>query len=210
MSTPLPASAALGRVSRLPGRTIAIRATILVLLLAAALVARGTGVLHPAQDQTVPPLPAAAVVVPGVFRSATPTETELVLLRDTFAVRGVVSVGAASVEEQAVVPALGMRLLRLDVVEGAAPTAAQVLALRNFLRTVPAPDTVLLHDATGDGPVLVTAAMVQLVRGRPLDAVPEGLSPAETEALSDAQRQSLTDAAAALSGTANSYSDLSR
>jgi hypothetical protein len=75
---------------------------------------------------------------------------------------------------------------------------------------VPAPDTVLLHDATGDGPVLVTAAMVQLVRGRPLDAVPEGLSPAETEALSDAQRQSLTDAAAALSGTANSYSDLSR
>ncbi|MEN3302806.1 hypothetical protein [Pseudonocardia sp.] len=210
MSTHLPATAALGRVARLPGRRIAIRAAILVLLLAAALVVRGTGVLHPAQDRTVPPLPAAAVVVPGVFRSATPTETELVLLRDTFAVEGVVSVGAPSVEEQAVVPALGMRLLRLDVADGAAPTAAQVLALRDFLGSVPAPGTVILHDATGDGPVLVTAAMVQLVQDRPLGAVPAGLSPAETEALSAAQRQSLTDAAAALSGTANSYSDLSR
>jgi hypothetical protein len=69
---------------------------------------------------------------------------------------------------------------------------------------------VILHDATGDGPVLVTAAMVQLVQDRPLGAVPAGFSPAETEALSAAQRQSLTDAAAALSGTANSYSDLSR
>ncbi|MCW0211864.1 MAG: hypothetical protein OJJ54_00730 [Pseudonocardia sp.] len=210
MSALLPTTSALGRVTRLAGRRIAIRAAILVLLLGAALVVRETGILHPDQQQVVPPLPAAALVLPGVFRSATPTETELVLLRDTFAVKAVVSVGVPSVEEQAVVPALGLRPLRLDLPAGAAPTAEQVLALRDLLRSVPAPGTVLLHDGTGDGPVLVASAMAQLVEGRPLDTVLAGFTPAETEALSAAQKQALKDAAAALAGAANPYSALKR
>ncbi|GEL17314.1 hypothetical protein [Pseudonocardia asaccharolytica] len=207
---PLPDTPALGAVAPLGRRRVLARAGLLLGLLVLAMLVRATGVLHPDPGpDALPPLPAAAKVVPGLLRAGAPTETDLVLLRDTFAVRGVVVIGAASVEEQAVVPALGMRLLQLDVAEGAAPTAAQVQQLDAFVRSVRAegPGVVFMHDASGTGPVVVAAAMEQLVAGRPLPEVLAGLSAAELDGLSAAQLQALRDAARAAPAAGSSVSN---
>lgn len=201
---------ALGPVPALPRRTVLVRLGAVVALLAVALGVRGSGVLHPDTSAGLPPLPAVAVVLPGIVRSATPTETDLVQLHDTYAVRTIVSVGPPSVAEQAAVPALGMALVRLDVAPGAAPTVGQVRDLRAVAdagggRTV-------LHDDTGTGPVVVAAAALQLAVGLPLDGVLERLGPAAAE-FTPTQHQALTDIAAAVRGPAdpaNPYAALAR
>ncbi|MFC5993593.1 hypothetical protein ACFQE5_05105 [Pseudonocardia hispaniensis] len=200
IDAPLPDTPALGTTAPLGRRRVLARAAVLVGLLVVAMVVRATGVLHPDPGADgLPPLPGAAHVLPGLLRAGAPTETDLVLLRDTFDVRGVVVIGSASVEEQAVVPALGMRLLQLEVAEGAAPSAEQVRRLDEFVRSVRAagPGVVFMHDESGTGPVVATAAMVQLVAGRPLSEVLAGLSAAEKEGLSAAQNQALQDIAGA-------------
>lgn len=208
----LPTVPALGRSPRLPTRSIVLRAVVLAGLLVLALVVRASGLLQSGASE-LPPLPAAASVLPGVFRSATPAENDYVQLRDTFGAKGIAAVVTApatqpSAEEQAVVPALGMRLHTVTVAADAAPDAAQLAALREFVRGAGGP--VLLHDDTGTGPVVVTAALLQLLDGRPIDDVRSGLGGAQ---LTPAQDQALTDLAGALAGTAgpsNPYASLER
>jgi hypothetical protein len=205
MSTP-----ALGPMRSLPKRGILVRLGIVVALLAVALGVRASGILHPDTYAALPPLPAVAPVVPGVVRSATPTETDFVLLRDTYSLHTIVSVGAPSVEEQAVVPALGMVLVPIDVPPGAAPTAKQVVDLRTLARA--GGGRVVLHDDTGTGPVVMTAAALQLATGLPLDSVLADLGPAAQQ-LTPAQQQALQNIAAAAQGPAdpaNPYADLAR
>jgi hypothetical protein len=198
---------ALGTLPALAGRRIATRAVVLLALLVAAVAVRETGILH-SDASTLPALPAAAEVAPGVYRSGAPTESELVLLRDTFRTRGLVSVGEPATEEEAAAPALGMRLLRIDVPDGGAPSAAQLAQVRDLLREVRADgSSVLLHDPTGTGSVVVTAAAVQLLDGRPLDQV------AATPGLSDGDRRVLAAVADALAGRAapsDPYASLTR
>lgn len=202
---------ALGPMRSLPRRSILVRLGIVVALLVVALAVRTSGVLHPDTSAALPPLAAVAAVVPGVVRSSTPTETELVLLRDTYSVHNVVSVGAPSIEEQAVVPALGMVLTRLDVAPGAAPDAKQVRDLRTLSQA--GGGRTVLHDDTGTGPVVITAAALQLAVGLPLDTVLAALGRAGAQALTPAQQQALKDIAAAVGGPvdpANPYADLAR
>lgn len=201
---------ALGPLRSLPRRSILIRLGIVVALLATGLAVRASGVLHSDTSAALPPLPAVAAVVPGVIRSATPTESDLVQLHDTYSVHTIVSVGAPSVVEQAVVPALGMKLVRLDVPPGAAPTAQQVGDLRTLVDA--GGGRVVMHDDTGAGPVLVTAAALRLATGLPLDTVLADLGPAAQQ-LTPAQQQALKDIAAAVSGPAdpaNPYANLAR
>jgi hypothetical protein len=199
MSTP-----AWGRLAALPGRSIAIRAALLVGLLAVALAVRASGILQSGDANALPALPNAALVVPGVYRSGAPTETELVLMRDTFGTRGVVVAGAPSTEERAVAPVLGLRLLAVPVPDDGVPTAADLQRIRDLVReTRAAGATVLLHDATGTGPVVGTAALL---------AVLEGTVPDDT-ALTPAARTAVTDLTAALDGRAtagNPYATLTR
>jgi hypothetical protein len=188
MSTP-----AWGRLAALPGRSIAIRAALLVGLLAVALAVRASGILQSGDANALPALPNAALVVPGVYRSGAPTETELVVVA-----------GAPSTEEQAVAPVLGLRLLAVPVPDGGVPTAADLQRIRDLVReTRAAGATVLLHDATGTGPVVGTAALL---------AVLEGTVPDDT-ALTPAARTAVTDLTAALDGRAtagNPYATLTR
>jgi len=205
MSTP-----ALGPMRSLPKRGILVRLGIVVALLGVALGVRASGILHPDTYAALPPLPAVAPVVPGVVRSATPTETDFVLLRDTYSVHTIVSIGTPSVEEQAVVPALGMVLVPIDVPPGAAPTAKQVVDLRTLARA--GGGRVVLHDDTGTGPVVITAAALQLATGLPLDSVLADLGPGAQQ-LTPAQQQALQSIAAAAQGPAdpaNPYADLAR
>jgi hypothetical protein len=202
---------ALGPMRGLGRRSILIRLGAVVALLAVALAVRASGVLHPDTSAALPPLPVVAPVVPGVVRSATPTETDLVLLHDTYSVHTIVSVGPPTVEEQAVVPALGMVLVRLDVAPGAAPTAKQVGDLRTLVRA--GGGRIVLHDDTGSGPVVITAAALQIAVGLPLDDVLADLGPAAAAALTPPQQQALKDIAAAVGGPvdpANPYADLAR
>ncbi len=201
---------ALGPLRGLGKRTILLRLGAVVALLAIGLAVRASGVLHPDTTAALPPLPAVAAVVPGVVRSSTPTEPELVLLRDTYSVHTIVSVGPPSVEEQAVVPTLGMVLMQVDVPTGAAPTPKQVGDLRALVEA--GGGRVVLHDDTGSGPVLITAAALQLATGLPLDAVLADLGPAAGQ-LAPAQQQALKDIAAAVAGEANPanpYANLAR
>ena len=115
-----------------------------------------------------------------------------------------------SVEEQAVVPTLGMVLVTLDVPPDAAPTAKQVGDLRALVRA--GGGRIVLHDDTGSGPVLITAAALQLATGLPLDSVLADLGPAAQQLTPD-QQQALKDIAAAVGGPANPanpYADLAR
>jgi hypothetical protein len=202
---------ALGPLRGLPRRSVLVRLGTVAALLAVALAVRASGVLHPDTSTALPPLPAVAAVVPGVVRSATPAETDLVQLRNTYAVHTIVSVVPPSVAEQAVVAALGMALVRLDVAPGDAPTAGQVRELRRIVDA--GGGRVVLHDDTGDGPVLVTAAALQLAVGLPLDRVLADLDPAAASVLTPVQRRALTDIAAAVGGPAdpaNPYAELAR
>jgi hypothetical protein len=202
---------ALGPLPALGRRSVLARLGMVAALLAAALAVRATGVLHPDTPGALPPLPAVATVLPGVIRSGPPTETDLVMLRDTYAVRQVVVVGEPSVEEQAVLPALGLGLYRLDVAPDAAPSPQQLNDLRGLVRSVGG--RVVLHDDSGTGPVVVTAAALELAAGVRLDAVLADIGPAATQALRPAQLQALHDIAAAVSGPAdpkNPYESLTR
>ncbi|GAA1856426.1 hypothetical protein GCM10009836_40790 [Pseudonocardia ailaonensis] len=201
---------ALGRTERLRARSIAVRLGVLVLLLAIGLAVRATGVLHPAPPpDALPPLEAVARVLPDVIRADTPLEPQYGQLRDQFGVKGIVMIGIPGVEEQAVTQALGLDFVAVRVPDGEAPTAEQLTQISDFVKS--AGGTVLLHDDTGTGPVVVTGALLQLLRGQPLAQVRAGLSPTDTRGLSPAQTQALTDAAAALSGAAapgNPYATL--
>ncbi|WP_067499392.1 hypothetical protein [Actinoplanes sp. TFC3] len=141
-----------------------------IALLAAALGLRATGLIGAGRtDRSLPPVLAVAPVAPGLLRGAQPSDVDLLRLRDDHGVRAVVGIGGLRAPEQAATGELGLRTLQLDVADGSAPSAAGLLGLVRFLRSAMAtrPGVVYLHDGDGHGPVLVTAAMLQVVRGEP-------------------------------------------
>jgi O-antigen/teichoic acid export membrane protein len=175
----------IGSVSRIPRRSALARLGLLAALPVAGLAARVSGVLGH-HVSTLPALPDVAVVQPGVIRSGQPEEPDFVRIRDDYGVRAVVSIDGrndfilSDIEEQAVVQNLGMGYLQLNVPDGAAPTVMQVYAVAELIRTTrPAThvpqNLILLHDQTGRGPVVLLAAMVQILDHRPLGSVLDGL-----------------------------------
>jgi hypothetical protein len=193
--------AALGGVEPLRRRQVVLRVVVVLVVLGLGLLARSSGVLHNG-DPLLPPLDGAAQVVPGVLRAGPATETELMLMRDSFHVRGVVAIGDLAVEEVAVTKALGMQLLTIEIADVDAPSPQQVVELLRFVRanTQGGNGSVYLHDGDGSGPVLVTAAIVQLAEQIPLADVLARLTPQERAALTPAQNLALQDVAAALAG----------
>jgi hypothetical protein len=194
--------AALGGIEPLSRRRIVLRVVVLAVVVVLGLLARSSGVLHQA-DPVLPPLDGAAQVLPGVLRAGPATETELMLMRDSFDVRAVVAIGDRTVEEIAVTRALGINLHTIEIADVDAPSPQQVVELVRFVRatTDEGRGVVYLHDGDGSGPVLVTAAIVQLAEQVPLAEVLARFTPQEQAALSPAQNLALQDLAAALTGS---------
>jgi hypothetical protein len=198
---PRPVPESLGGVERLGRRKVVVRVTVVVLLVAVALSVRFAGLLQPASP-LLPPLDRSAQVTDGVMRASVPHESEYRLLRDSFRVRAIVSIGRTTVEEEAETRALGIRLLSLDIGDADAPTAQQLRDVIGLIRSTTASgDVVFLHDKDGAGPVLSLAAMVQLVDGVSLSDVLADLDPEEQGRLTVPQRQALQGVDDALSGT---------
>jgi len=190
---------AFGAAAPLGRRPAALRVLVLAALLAAALVVRATGVLHPA-GTGLPALPGVAVVEPGIIRGGQPGDGDLADLRDGYGVRALVDVDSTDVDERAVAGGLDLRMLALQVPTTGAPPPADLLALVRFLRS--ADGTVYLHDTTGHGPVVVVAAVLRLLRGVPLADVLRALPREDVAALSEAQLLALHEVAAVVAGTA--------
>jgi hypothetical protein len=157
---------AMGPLPVLDRRSVLARVTLVVCLLALCVLVRNTG--GPgggAEDGRVPPMPGAALVLPGVLRGGAPSDTELAQLHGSFDVRAVVAVGGASVEEQAVARDLGMRVLELDLAAGVSPAPGELRELVEFVRaTTDVPgQAVYLHGATGAEPELVATSAMLLV-----------------------------------------------
>ncbi|WP_250007257.1 glycosyltransferase family 39 protein [Actinoplanes sp. M2I2] len=198
-------SPALGELVPVSRRATLVRAGALTALLAAALVVRAGGFLHE-EPSTVPALPQAAAIAPGVVRTGQPAEADLVRLHDDYGVRGIIAIDGrddstlSDDEEEAAAESVGIQFLSLTSPEGAALSAGQVSAVASLLHRTrstgpPSPNLVLLHDRTGDGPVVLLGAAVRIL-GRE-DA---GEVLASTPELTAAERRSLADLAAAVKG----------
>jgi hypothetical protein len=197
---------AMGNLPALGRHAVLLRVTAVVCLLAVLVLTRNTGALRaePA-DSLVPPLPAAAQVVPGVLRGAAPSDVELSRLRDSYGVRAVVAVAGASIEERAVVRSMDLELFEPAVLGEGPPGPEQMLELVRFVRSATAVpgQVVYVHDAFGRGPDLITAAaMLQVLDGATAPAVLAGLRPEERAVLGPAHLAALDAVAAVADGTA--------
>jgi hypothetical protein len=201
---PLSRPPALGRVDGLRAGQVAGRLALLVALAAVALVVKVSGVLSPDDaDPTLPPMPDAAVVQPGLLRATAPNENDLVSLRDGYGVRAVISLGVPSVEEQATAKGLGLTMTVVEVATGAAPTPDQVRTVLDAARsTAKSGGTALLHDVEDNGAAPVMGAFVQLAGGSSEPDAVARLTPDEQRELSAVQAQALRDAGAQMSGVA--------
>jgi hypothetical protein len=201
-------SPAVGPVPPLGRRAVLLRVTVVVCVLALCVLVRNSGALQgEAEGDRVPPMPDAALVLPGVVRGGAPSDTELAQLHGTFDVRAVVAVGGASVEERAVARDLGMRLLEFDVGAEVPPSPAQLRELVGFVRaTTDVPgQAVYVHDATGVGPELIaTSAMLQAL-GDPIArrGVLDRLDATERVALGAAQLSAVEAVVAVADGVAD-------
>ena len=199
---------AMGPIPPLGRRAVLLRITVVVCVLALSVLVRNTGALNrEAEDSRVPPMPDAALVLPGVVRGGAPSDTELAQLHAAFDVRAVVAVGGASVEERAVARDLDVRLLEFDVGAEVPPSPDQLLELVGFVRaTTDVPgQAVYVHDATGSGPELVvTAAMLQAL-GDPTArrSVLDRLDATERVALGAAQLSAVEAVVAVADGVAD-------
>jgi hypothetical protein len=172
--TSTPVTPGFGPVEPLSRRRRAAVLAALAVLLVLALGIRASGALRGERpDPSLPPLPAAVVVAPGLVRGGQPQDLDLVRLRHDHGGYGLVDVDGMTLEEQAVARGLGLRTLQLTVPEGGAPTAAHLVALVDFVRSagIGTDRMVYLHDTTGQGAVVTVAAMLQLLRGVPLATV---------------------------------------
>ena len=194
---------ALGPLPALGRRAVLLRITVVVCLLAVAVLARNSGAIREDADSTVPPIPGAAQVLPGVLRGAAPSDAELVRLRDSYQVRAVVAVGGASIEERAVIRSLDLEVLELDLPDDAPPEPGAVLELTRFVRAEQG-RTVYVHDSGGGAsPALVTAAAsLQVLDGVPVPDVLGGLTPEERAVLGPLQVAALDAMAAVADGVA--------
>ncbi|GAB7191089.1 hypothetical protein NUM3379_17960 [Kineococcus sp. NUM-3379] len=204
-------SAGLGEVSRLARTALAWRLGAVVLLLVAALVVRGSGVLRP-EASGLPPLPGAAEVFPGLVRAGEPQEADLVRLVQDNGFSAVVDVEPggpvlADVEEEAVATGLGITYLRLPVAADGMPSAAQLQAVADLLDVVRPTESrpVLLHDENGAGPVLVLSAQLQLLRGAPPEVALETLGAGGSEPTAE-QVGALREVASVVEGRAGRVS----
>ncbi|GAA0492303.1 hypothetical protein Ade02nite_68900 [Paractinoplanes deccanensis] len=185
-------------------RAVLTRVGALAALLAAALTARV--VLHE-EPATLPALPHAAPVAPGVVRAGQPDEADLVRLHDDYGVRGMIAINGrddstlSGDEERAAAESVGIRFVGLRIGDGDALSAEQVASVARLLRDTraggdSAATLVLLHDRTGDGPVGLLAAVVRVLDREPLDEVL-----ASAPGLGGEQRASLAHLAAAVTGS---------
>lgn len=200
-----PDSPAIGAVASLSRRTLLVRWAVLVGLAVLALLVRGSGVLSsPPADPTLPPMPGAAKIIPGLIRAGVPSEDEMVQLRDTLNVRVIVALGALSVEERAAAGGLGLQVVTYSLADEAAPTAEQVNALTALVAatTADGATTVYLHGTTDSGAAPTMAALAQLAGGSPLADVTAAFGDTDRAALSAVQQQALRDAAAAVADPA--------
>jgi hypothetical protein len=182
------------------------RIGMLALLLALGLAVRSSGLLQD-EPSTLPALPDAAVVAPGVVRSGQPNEPDLVRIRDDYGVRAVIAINGrddstlSAVEEQTVAASLGLRFEMLRIPDDAALTPAQVSVVAKLLLAMnpsaqTSPNLVLVHDRTGRGPVLLLSAVIKVLDRQPVDAVLDSVA-----GLSLQQRLSIRQMAAAVGGS---------
>lgn len=191
---------AFGHVGRLGTGAVLVRVAIIIGVLAVALLAKTSGVLSSdSGDPTLPPMPGAAKVVPGLVRAGVPNAEEMALLRDSLNVRVIAATGSATAEERATAKALGLRMAPFPLPADAAPSAEQV---RTLVGLVHGGAVVFLHGTDDAGATPTMSAMVQLVTGVSLPAALGGLTPEERAAMSPAQNQALQDVSAVMSGTA--------
>jgi hypothetical protein len=182
-----PVTPAIGPVPALTLRSVLVRITAVVCLLALGVLVRNSGGLSAGADDRVPPIPGAALVTAGVLRGASPSDHELAQLHSAFDVGAVVALGGAGVEEQAVARDLGVRVLEIDVDAAANPSPEQLLEVVGFVRDTRAATgrSVYLHDATGAGPALIVSSAMLQVLDDPAAAsgVLDRLPPADRAAL---------------------------
>jgi hypothetical protein len=184
-------------------RAVLLRITVVVCLLAVAVLARNSGALREDASSTVPPMPGAAQVLPGVLRGAAPSDAELAQLRDSYRVRAIVAVGGASIEERAVIRSLDLELFEVDLPDDAPPEPGAVLELARFVRDKAQGQTVYVHDSGGDSRALITAASsLQVLDGVPVPNVLGGLAPEERAVLGPRQIAVLDAMASVADGSA--------
>jgi hypothetical protein len=123
-----------------------------------------------------------------------PNEDEMVLLRDTLDVRVIAVTGEPTVEERAAAKALGLRMETFPLAADAAPSAEQVSALIELVKTnTAAGGVVYLHGTSDVGAALTMAAMVQCATGMSMPDVMAGLTEAAHAALTPAQTRALQE-----------------
>lgn len=178
------------------------------MVLALALVGVVAGYLSSAASQDdpesqLPGIPNPDWVVPGaVLRGGQPEDVEFLDLRDLFDVRAVVNLRSSGSIEGWMAWDFGLHYLWLKVPPGEPLTRPQLRKLVAFVADQAAQGhIVFIHDDTGLDRVPAATAMLELLRGRPLqdalraaaDVVPDG-----TEPLTSQQRAAIDELARAV------------
>jgi hypothetical protein len=180
----LPATApAIGAAGQLTRRQRAFR--VVVILAVALLVGGALGqrfLLGGSGGGALPPgIEAAWIEKPFLMRSAMPHDADFLSLRDSYGIDGVVDLAPVLDTEHAVAADLEMAYLPLPIEAGAAPNNRDLRRLVSFLRTRRATGgAVLVHDATGRDTVLVTALMLDMLRGVPAPTALRAVDSART------------------------------
>lgn len=191
---------ALGSGGRLPRRVRTRRSLMLValiLLLGAAKLAVGQGIIKVQSDG-----PSGLVVAQGLLVGTPPTDEDLVELASDYQVDGVVNLSAPSIAEQVTAASLHQAYLYLPLASHASPTWPDLRELAAFMRAHTAGGTsVYVYDDDGGGPSVTTAAMLLLLRGQAWTAVSAELTKAELSSMCDCQRRALQDLRSALNPT---------
>ena len=151
----------------------------------------------------LPRIPNPDWVVPGaVMRGGQPEDVEFLDLRDLFDVRAVVNLRSNGSIEGWVARDFGLDYLWVSVPPGAPLTRAQLRDLVGFVADNAAQDRVVfIHDDTGLDRVPAATAMLELLRGRPLQEAllaAADVVPGDTEPFTPEQRAAIDDLARAL------------
>jgi hypothetical protein len=189
-------TSALGSAGALGRRQLVFR-MILVALAAGVLGGQLSGLIDlKGNALPAPPLDATTVAY-HLVRGARPADKDLIALRSEYRVTAVVNLTGPSVEERVVARDLGVDYLELSLAADAAPSAAQLTSVADFVRThLSKGDVVYLHDDTGHDACVAMSAMLLLLRGDPLDQILAALPAGDRQALSAQQLAALRALAA--------------